>query len=190
MKTLSAFFFASAFLLLISGCKKGGSIDEGTAAGVISNYLQTNPEYEGIKLDIGEVKFRGRKDAVALGRYKGLEEKGLIVLKLDQQKKRFLSKDSLYVYIVSLTDKSKPYVLKQDANKATIRALDYVLDDDKPVKLIKGDARIARVTVTLKKKANDFAVFLSAKGSPSNFVTKTYKLKFRKEEGWILVGES
>ncbi|PTS98082.1 hypothetical protein DBR11_15730 [Pedobacter sp. HMWF019] len=190
MKTLSAFFFASALLFLISGCKKGGSIEESTAAEVISNYLQTNPEYESIKLDIGEVKFRGRKDAVALGQYKELKEKGLIVMNLDQQKKRFLSKDSVYVYTVLLTDKSKPYVLKQDASKATIRALDYVLDEEKPVKLIKGDARIARVTVSLKKKANDFTVFLRAKGSPASFLTKTYKLKFRKEEGWILVGES
>ena len=110
-------------------------------------------------------------------------------MSLQDQKKKFLSKDSVYVYQVSLTDKSKPYVLKQDASKATLRVLDYVLDPEKPITLIKGDSKVARVTVSLKKEQNDFAVFLKDKGTASNFITKNYKLKFKKEEGWVLIGD-
>lgn len=190
MKTLSTFFMASVFLLLVTGCKKTGSIDEGTAAEVISNYLQSNPEYESIALETGEVKFRGRKDKINMDHYKAIADKGLITMELEKQKKRFLSSDSAYVYHVSLTDKSKAYVLKQSNNKATIRAVDYVLDEEKPVKLIKSDGRVAKVTVSLKRKENDFSVFLKSKTSTAGFLTKTYKLRFKKEEGWILVGES
>jgi hypothetical protein len=67
--------------------------------------------------------------------------------------------------------------------------LDYVLDPEKPITLIKGDSKVARVTVSLKKEQNDFAIFLKDKGTTSNFITKTYKLKFKKEEGWVLIGD-
>jgi hypothetical protein len=190
MKNLTLLTISAVFLFFITGCKGGaGNLDEGTATDVITAHLKANPEFESVRINVGEMKFRSKNDKVELEKYKGLQGKGLVEMTLQDQKKKFLSKDSVYIYQVSLTDKSKPYVLKQDASKATLRVLDYVLDPEKPITLIKGDSKVARVTVSLKKEQNDFAIFLKDKGTTSNFITKTYKLKFKKEEGWVLIGD-
>lgn len=190
MKNSSLFTIAVFFLLFMAGCKGGaGNLDEGTATDVIAAHLKTNPEFESVRIPVGEMKFRSKNDQLELEKYKSLQAKGLVGMTLENQKKKFLSKDSVYVFQISLTDQAKPYVLKQDASKATLRALDYVLDPEKPITLIKGDSRVARVTVSLKKERNDFAIFLKDKETSSNFITKTYKLKFKKEEGWVLIGD-
>ncbi|WP_316791284.1 hypothetical protein [Pedobacter frigoris] len=176
-------------LFIASGCKNNTALDEGAAEELVATYLKSNPQYETAKIDVGEIKFKSRNDKAQLEKYKGLEEKGLIEMTLQDQKKKFLSKDSTYFYMVSLTDKSKPYILKQDERHVTVKAVNYELDEEKPVSLLQSDSRIAKVTVSLKKVKNDFAVFLKNKGTASNFITKTYKVKFKKETGWILVGE-
>lgn len=188
MKKLSLLAF-SALFLLIAGCKGGGNLDESTATDVISAHLKANPQYETVRIDVGEVKFKSKNDKADLAKYKGLEEKGLVEMSLEHQKKKFLSKDSVFVYHISLTDKSKPYILKQDDAKATVKALDYVLEDEKPINLIKGDSKVTKVVVSLKKQKNDFAVFLKDKSTTGSFITKTYKLKFKKDSGWLLTGE-
>jgi hypothetical protein len=189
MKNLNLLTIATALMFMISSCKNNAHLDEETAADVIGAYLQSKPEYESTRINVGEIKFKSNADKVDLGKYKLLEDKGLVEMDLQNQKKKFLSKDSSYFYNIRLTDKAKPYVLKLDDRHATVRAVDYLLDDAKPISLIQGDSRVAKVTVSLKKEKNDFAVFLKSKGTASNFITKTYKLKFKKETGWILVGE-
>lgn len=188
MKKFMLLAFATTFAFFISSCKSGNNLDESTAEDVISTYLKANPEYESTKIDIGEIKFRSKNDQLELQKYKALEEKNLIEMKLQNQKKKFLSKDSVYFYLITLTDKSKPYVLKHDAHSATVRVVNYVLDDEKPITLIKGDPKVARVTVSLKKEMTDFSIFFKDKNIGSNFITKTYKLKFKKDIGWILAG--
>ncbi|TKC04381.1 hypothetical protein [Pedobacter frigoris] len=176
-------------LFMASGCKNNAALDESTAEDLVTAYLKSNPEYETAKIDVGEIRFRSINDMILLKKYKGLKEKGLIDLTLQKQKKKFLSKDSTYFYMVSLTDQSKPYILKQDERHATVKAVNYELDEEQPISLLQSDSRIAKVTVSLKKVKNDFAVFLKNKGTASDFITKTYKVKFKKETGWILVGE-
>lgn len=189
MKNLTLFSITALFLFCIAGCKGGGNLDESTAEDVITAHLKSNPEFESVKINVGEIKFRSKNDQVELSKYKTLEKNGWVNLELENQKKKFLSKDSVYVYMVTLTDKSKPYVLKLDASKATVRAVNYILEGDKPITMIKGDSRVAHVTVSLKKDKNDFSLFLKNKETASNFITKNYKLKFKKDLGWVLVGD-
>lgn len=190
MKHLNLFSISALFLLLITGCKGAAeNLDESTATDVIAAYLKTNPVYETAKMEVGEIRFKSKNDKLELAKYKSLEEKGWVTLDLQGQKKKFLSKDSVYTYKIVLTDKSKPYILKQNVSQATLRALDYVMDSEKPITMIKGDSRVARVTVSLKKEANDFDILLRDKGTASNYITKSYKLKYKKDSGWILVGE-
>ena len=190
MKNLNLFTLSALFLLLIAGCKGAAeNLDESTATDVISTYLKTNPVYEEAKMEVGEIRFKSKRDLQELEKYKSLQEKGWVTLDLQDQKKRFLSKDSVFTYKIALTDKSKPYILKQNVSQATLRALDYVMDAEKPITMIKGDSKVARVTVSLKKEPNDFVILLKNKGTASNYITKSYKLKYKKDSGWILVGE-
>lgn len=177
------------FFLLMAGCKGGGNLDESTAIDVISSHLQAHPQFETVRISLGTMKFRGKNDQPELNKYKQLENKGLITLSLQSEKKRFLGKDSLHVYEVSLTERAGDYVLKQDAGKATVRALNYELAEEKPIKLITGDTRVAHVTASLKKEKNDFAILLKGQQTAGNSITKTYKLKFKKERGWTVAGE-
>ncbi|EDM35677.1 glycine dehydrogenase [Pedobacter sp. BAL39] len=178
-----------SLFLLIAGCKGGGNLDESTATEVITAHLKNKPQFETVRINLGTLKFRGRNDQPELDKYKKLEGKGLVELSLQSEKKRLLAKDSLHIYQVSLTQKANEYVLKQDGNKATVRALNYALADEKPIKLIKGDSRVAHVTTSLKKEKNDFSILLKDRDAAGNFVTKTYKLKFKKEQGWMVAGE-
>lgn len=183
------FLITTLIFLSIGSCKNETIINENEASAVITDYLQSNPEYKTISFNYGEIQFRSRKDQEELRNYQALEEKGYITMTLKEGKKVFLSKDSSYVYLITLTDKSAPFVLKQGKDKATVKAVNYVLDDAKPVDFIKTNNKTAKATVSLKRVNTDFAPFDRARASNSEFITKTYKLKLKKDAGWIVDGE-
>lgn len=181
VKYISILFLA--FICIFTSCKNESAIDQDDASEVILNYLESNPEYKTTTFKFGELKFHSRKDLGELNKYKELEEKGLISMELDESKKVFLSKDSTYVYLVSLSDKAAPLVLEQSKDRATVKSLNFVLADDKPVNFVKTNERTAKATVSLKKEPTDFYPFMN-KDSNSEFITKTYKLKLKKDSGW------
>ena len=72
---------------------------------------------------------------------------------------------------------------------ATVKMINYVLDDNKPVEFIKINDKSAKATVTLKKEGTDFYPFDNDNRASSEFITKTYKLRFKKESGWVVTKE-
>ena len=172
-----------AFVSFFTSCKNETSINEDDASEVIVAHLKTNPEYKTTTFKFGELKFHSRKDLENLNKYKELAENGFITMELDEQKKVFLSKDSTFVYLVTLSDKSAPLVLEQSKDRATVKAVNYVLADDKPVNFAKSTDKTAKATVSLKKEPTGFYQFMT-KDSNSEFITKTYKLKLKKDSGW------
>lgn len=187
MKRSKSLFFL--FILFISACGNNAALDQDAATDIVTDYLKSNPIYETERITLGEVKFRSKSDKIELDKFKDLQAKGFVDLQLQAQKKKFLSKDSTYVYLITLTDRSKPYILEQEQNKATLKVVEYVLDEGKPVRLDKAGNKTAKVTVMLKKIKNAFSVFYQDKNNGSNFMTKTYKMKYKKETGWKISGE-
>ena len=177
------------FLIFITGCVKDATLNQLEATELADAYLKWNPVYETEKIALGEIKFKSSKDKEELARFKELESKGYLTLTLMQQKKKFLSADSSYAYQITLTDKAKPYIVKQENNKATIKVMEYELDEGKPATLDKSGIKTAKVTVMLKKVQNAFTIFYQDKNNGSDFITKTYKLKYHKEDGWSVAGE-
>ncbi|MCX2586390.1 hypothetical protein [Pedobacter sp. MR22-3] len=177
-------YILSLIIIGLAGCKTKVTINQDEAGEVITEYLKANPEYKTIRFKFGEIKFNSTNDLFELGKYKSLASKGLITLNLKQAKKRFLSKDSSFVYQINLTDKASSMVLKQDADRATVKAVEYVLADEKPVNFEQVNSSTAKVTVSLKMITTDFEPFDKEANKNSNFITKTYKLKLDKEEGW------
>ena len=180
-------FIAFISLTIISSCGNKTAINEDDASAVITDYLQSNPEYATTSFEFGEIKFKGKNDADDLVKYKELEDKGLIKMTLQDSKKRFLSKDSTYIYMVELTEKAAPLVLKQNNNKATVKSANYILDDSKPVNFVKVNDKTAKATVSLKKEETDFYTFQKGDNA-SVFKTKTYRLKLKKDAGWVVTG--
>ncbi len=176
-------------LIFITGCGNNAVLEQSTASSLVAAYLKSNPVYELEKIELGEIKFKSATDKEKLAKFKELSSNGYVDMQLQKQKKKFLSKDSSYVYMVTLTDKSKTYILKQEQNKATVKVMEYVLDKDNPATLDKAGNKTAKVTVMLKKEPNAFTVFYKDKNTGSNFITKTYKLKYNKKAGWAVSGE-
>lgn len=173
-----------AFVSIAVSCKNETSINEDDASEVIEEHLNIEPEYQTVIFHFGEMKFRGRKDQERLNKYKELEGQGLVEMVLDEKKKVFLSKDSTFVYQIRLTEKAGPLVLDQGKDRATVKAINYILDDAKPVNFIKSNNKTAKATVSLKKVETAFYPFMNGRDSNSDFITKTYKLKLKKDKGW------
>ncbi|MGB4399017.1 MAG: hypothetical protein WBJ10_06575 [Daejeonella sp.] len=171
LKSFSILFIA--IILSLTSCKNETSINESDASDVITAHLESNPEYKTTTFKFGELKFHSRKDREELKLYEELAEKGLIQMKLDEQMKVFLSKDSTYVYQVTLSEKAASLVLEQSNSRATVKAVNYILDDDKPVNFEQSNDKTAKATVSLKIEPTDFYPFLN-KESDSDFITKTY----------------
>lgn len=189
MKRTVIYLFIAMGFGIINGCGTETTINDDEAASVISNYLDENPEYKTASFKFGEMKFRQNKDQEELNKYKELEESGYISMDVQEQKKVFLSKDSSFVYLIKLTEKAAPFVLEQSNDKAKVKTIIYEMDNDKPVNFVKTNDNSAKVTVSLVKVETDFYPFDNNKGSNSEFITKTYKLRHKKDEGWVVSGE-
>lgn len=181
-------FLYLSLLLFVTSCGNNAALDQSSATDLVTSYLKSNPVYETEKIDLGEIKFKSNSDKETLTKFKELASKGYVEMQLQEQKKKFLSKDSTYFYLIKLTDKSKPYVIKQEQNKAILKVMEYKLDDSNPATLDKAGNKTARVTVMLKKVQNAFSIFYKDKNTGSDFITKTYKLKYNKGDGWSVTG--
>ena len=179
-KILSAILLTSTLL----ACKNSSTINTDEAGKVIITYLKGNPEYKTTRFNFGELRFNNEKEYAELENYRQLANEGYITLTLLSAKKKFLSKDSSYVYSAKLTQKASNFVLKQETDKATVKAITYELTDEKPVDFSKVTDVTAKVTVSLKKTNTPFAAFQKKPEENSEFLTKTYRLKYDKEEGW------
>lgn len=189
MKRLVFVYLAACFSMLHSSCGNGTSINDSEAFSVVADYLEAKPEYRTINFRFGELKFKGEKDQEDLKKYKQLEEEGLISMKLMEEKRRFLSKDSNYVYLITLAEKAAPLVISQSGDKAKVKSVNYILDDEKPVNFIKVNEKSVKITLTLKREKTEFYPFDKQKASNSEFITKSYKLRLKKDDGWVVVSE-
>lgn len=176
-------FICLAIVTVLSSCSDNTTINQNEAGKVITNYLERNPEYKTTSFKFGELKFNSNKEREELNSYKNLAQEGYLDMILVSQKKQFLSSDSSYVYQVKLTDKAQEFVLKIENDKANVKAVNYVLSD-KPVNFEQVNSKTSKVTVTLKKENTPFGPFQKDKNEFSDYITKTYKLKLDKEEGW------
>lgn len=186
MKTriLTAFILTS---IVFTSCKDVAKINAEEAGDVITTYLKANQEYKTARFHFGEMKFNSKSEMVELEKYKTLADDGYISMTLQEGKKKFLSKDSSFVYLIKLTDKAKDFVLKQDEDKATVKMVLYELASEKPVNFNQVNDNNAKVTVSLKKVNTVFAPFQKNQSDNSEFITKTYRLKLDKEEGWKVI---
>jgi hypothetical protein len=175
------------FVLALTGCKNVGKINADEAGDVITDYLKANQEYKTARFYFGEMKFNSKSEMLELEKYKELEDEGYISMTLQEGKKKFLSKDSSFVYLIKLTDKASDFVLKQDEDKATVKVVLYELASEKPVNFNQVNDNNAKVTVSLKKANTVFSPFQKNQADNSDFITRTYRLKLDKEEGWKVV---
>jgi hypothetical protein len=184
MKNFPLLCFLTLFFAF-GGCKQSTSINATEAGEKITAYLIAKPESKNDKFKFGELKFNSEADMKELANYKKLADSGYITLTLVEAKKKFLSRDSSYIYNVKLSETASPFVVTQKNDKATVRVINYELLEDAPVDFGIVNDNNAKVTVKLKQTPTPFVAFNSDKDN-SEFITKTYKLKFEKDKGWFV----
>lgn len=178
-------FFAAALALFLGSCSDKRVINERIALNEIKFQLENNPVYETAVLDYGEVRFSKKSDSTLLDAYEHLETYGYVNLELLKERRRFLSRDSVFTFIVHLTDKSIPYVLDKTATKATVKTYYYELDESESVNLEQTGKNRAKATVTLKQRETDFSMFAQRnRASSASFIKKTYNFRFDENSGW------
>ncbi len=175
------------FTIAFTSCKDVAKINEDEAGDVITDYLKGNQEYKTARFHFGELKFNNDSEMLELEKYKTLADEGYVSMTLQEGKKKFLSSDSSFVYLIKLTDKASDLVLKQDEDKATVKVVLYELASEKPVNFNRVNDNNAKVTVSLKKQNTVFAPFQKNQADNSEFITRTYRLKLDKVEGWKVV---
>lgn len=184
MITMKKTILVAVLISTLFACKNTSTINADEAGRVIITYLKGNPEFKTTKFKFGELKFNSEKEYAELLDYRQLASEGYITLTLLSAKKKFLSKDSSYVYSARMNETARDFVLKQSKDEATVKAVVYELTDEKPVDFSKVNDANAKVTVSLKKVNTPFAPFQNHPEDNSEFITKTYRLKFDQETGW------
>jgi len=176
---------AMVLSVFLWGCKDKRVINDRIALNEIKYHMENNPVYETTTLNYGEVRFSKKSDSALMDAYEHLEAFGYVKLELVNERKRFLSRDSVFTYIVHLTDQSIPYVLDKTADKATVKTYYYELDESEPALLEQTGKNRAKATVTLKQRETDFSMFASKnRASSASFIKKTYNFRFDENSGW------
>ena len=178
--------FFVILVLNIVACGDKATLSDDVALNSIEEYLKSNPIYETANITIGEVKFSVKKDKKNIKAYKELEEKGYLILNLVKQKKKFLSKDSVLTYEAKLTDKARPYVIKQKKETVTLKSLEYKLGDKEQTRFELTGKHSSKAVITLKKVNTDFSILGYDKNPNTNFITKTFNLSYKKNKGWTV----
>src|SRR5690606_8224856 len=101
------------------------------------------------------------------------------------EKKRFLSRDSVFTFKIQVLDAASPFVLEKTDKKITVKVATYSLDEEGGVMVEQKGKSRAKVTVTLRRNASDFSDFSDKKtDSNASFIKKTYSLRYIPESGW------
>ncbi|MGP2570263.1 hypothetical protein ACT4R9_06645 [Ornithobacterium rhinotracheale] len=184
MKKSLIISFLSLFIFF--SCNKK-DISAANTQSIVEEYLENNPPYETGWIQTENLKLSTKKDQSQVQIIKDLAKEGYINIEEENVKKRFLSKDSIWQFSLSLTEKSLPYVINQKPNKTEVKTIEYQLNKDKEIVFIKKNEKSIVCTAVLQKVKTPFYTFGKDKTSKSNFITRKFKLKYNAENGWQVV---
>lgn len=172
-------------IMLCAGCENKKNISDRLALDLVESYLEANPVYDTGSVPYGEIKLRQRGDSVSIAQLRALEKGGYIHMQRIHEKKRFLSKDSVFTFKIQLLDAASPFVLEKTDKKITVKSATYSLDEAGGVMVEQSGKSRAKATVSLRRNVSDFWEFADKKADPNaSFIKKTYSLKYIPESGW------
>ena len=183
MKKILAFF---PILLLLVSCNSE-SLSTTKATSLIQEFSSQYPIYESANLALGNQKINTSKDRELVHTLKNLEQQELISLQTKQMKKKLLSKDSIWEVNVSLSSKASAYVVQQKKNKAEVKTYLFSLQKDRDISLKLNGKTKATATAKLIKEPTPFAGIRKDQNPNSDFITRDFILKYKKESGWYVV---
>lgn len=179
-------FLLCVFATIVS-CKNSGEITSSQAESMVEDYLETNPLYETGFFNTNQMKLKSDKDAEMIDVIQSLENEGLIEIVNEKARKKWFSKDSVFVITPTLSQKALPYVVEQNKNKTEVKTVEYKLDKKQKINFNRKDKKVATFNVVLLKEKTPFYTFGKDQNPNSDFITKKFKAKYSEENGWELV---
>src|SRR5690606_33134011 len=173
----------AALLFLVFGMvactSESLSVKQATA--LINDHTEKYPYFEKATLQLGEQKFRVKRDSAELSVLKNLASQGFITFNTLNARKKLLSKDSVQVVSVALTATSSKYDVHQKKNKAEIKTFLFTIQENSDVQLELNNKTKATATAKLIKQPTPFAGLVKDKNANSEFITQKFVLKYKKE---------
>lgn len=174
--------FLFSFLCLISCQSESLSIKQ--AQNLVTDYIENYPVYESETIRIGEVKYNYRKDLDKIQLIEQLVEEGYLSVEGAKNKKKFLSKDSLWMAEIGLERPASTYVITQKKNKAELQTYRFVLQEESEISLKMHRKDKASVTIKLFKQPTPFAGLGKDEHPNTTFITRSFDLKYHQDKGW------
>ena len=174
------------FLLMVIAACSSESLSVKQATNLIETHTEKYPYFEKATLQLGEQKFRVKKDSVELSVLKNLASQGFITFNTLNARKKLLSKDSVQVVTIALTANASKYVVNQKKNKAEIKTFLFTIQENSDVQLELNNKTKATATAKLIKQPTPFAGLVKDKNANSEFITQKFVLKYKKETGWYV----
>lgn len=185
IKTHNLILFSILSLFLFS-CSSH-EISKELAFNSIEKHLQQKPIFESTAFIIGKTKLKTNKNKQLIQSYQELQKQGFIELHNQDTKKKWLAKDSLWVSTISITPKSAPYIIQNRNNRVVVKTLLYELKQKNNIQIVQKGKRTAQVRVFLDKVPTPFFDLKPNKPTHSEFITKDFKLKYSKDNAWIVI---
>jgi hypothetical protein len=176
---------ATIFITLVA-CNTSNKINTDEATTLITEYLEENPLYETGKFNTNKQKLVTNKDKEFIESIQRLSDEGLIAINNEKTRKKWFSKDSVYVISPTLTEEALPYLVKQNKNSAQVKTIIYKLNNKK-ITLEKSTEKMATCVVVLDKEKTPFYSFGKDPYPNSNFITQKFKLKYNEKSGWKII---
>ncbi len=184
---MKRYFITTAIALLgLVACNTSNKINTDEAMTLITEYLEENPQYETGKFNTHKQKLVTDKDKELIDAIQQLAEEGLIDINNEKVRKRWFSKDSVYIITPTLTQEALPYLVKQNKNNAEVKTIIYKLNEKK-ITMEKSTEKVMVCIAVLDKEKTPFYNFGKDPYPNASFITQKFKLKYNEKTGWKII---
>ena len=113
--------------LFFFGCKSDKELTTSSLEMLISNYLKEKPLFEVGDFNVEKQRLDMKKDKELIKVIQKLTEEGFVQIDNEKMRKKWFSKDSVYVIEPVLTKQALPYVVSHHKKKTVVKTIIYTL---------------------------------------------------------------
>ena len=171
--------------LFFFGCKSDKELTTSSLEMLISDYLKEKPLFEVGDFNIEKQRLDMKKDKELIKVIQKLTEEGFVQIDNEKTRKKWFSKDSVYVIEPVLTKQALPYVVSHHKKKTVVKTIIYTLNTQE-FSIEKKNETTAVCTAILDKEKTPFYLFGKDPNPKSEFITRKFRLKYD-ENGWKVI---
>lgn len=172
--------------LFFFGCKSDKELTTSSLEMLISNYLKEKPLFEVGDFNVEKQRLDMKKDKELIKVIQKLTEEGFVQIDNEKTRKKWFSKDSVYVIEPVLTKQALPYVVSHHKKKTVVKTIIYTLNTQE-FSIEKKNETTAVCTAILDKEKTPFYLFGKDPNPKSEFITRKFRLKYDENLGWKVI---